>query len=110
MRRTLASITLVLALSVCGCATYGWQKDGATAEALEQDQRECERQGQMLAADYDLWAWRGMATPWADPWWAWNAPPVRSVPSAGWRLEVERRIVERCMEAKGYRLVRQKET
>jgi hypothetical protein len=96
----------VVALVSAGCAAYVWQRPGTPAEVMEQDTRECDDLARRMALDYDLRAsdygpWlgyrRGPYWP-ADPFF-WPAFPESS-------LAFERRLAQRCMEAKGYRLVK----
>jgi hypothetical protein len=97
---------LAAAVLTSGCATYTWQKAGVEPEAAVQDQRDCQVQARQLGFDYDSVAWAHR--PWG-PWapWGWNDPFSRWGPDPGIRWDLERSAFERCMEAKGYGLVKQ---
>ncbi|MBI2203028.1 MAG: hypothetical protein HYU41_04120 [Candidatus Rokubacteria bacterium] len=97
-----------LALATAGCANYVWQKPGTAERATEQDWLACNEEGRRAAARYEasLWmgnpvprrlpepvAWRGQI---ADPYWY----------GASSSFEVERRVADQCMTAKGYEQVR----
>jgi hypothetical protein len=103
LSRTVA-LTLALTVATAGCATYAWEKAGTTPTLVEEDTRECQQIAQRIANDYDFWTWGGRAWP-----GRWPGSPVWSPdpyfgPSS---FELEQRAVDRCMESKGYRLVKQ---
>jgi hypothetical protein len=101
------TVLAVVALASAGCVAYVWQRPGTPAAVIEQDTRECDDQARRIAQDYDLRAsgygpWLG---PHRGPFWPadpffWPAFPEPS-------LAFERRTAQRCMEARGYRLVKQ---
>ncbi len=104
MRRLIVVMLAILPIS--GCATYAWQKPGVTGDVAQQDVRECNRQAQAIASDYAFgpgpvypYGWYG------GPWR--GAPPGLAVgPDPAWQLDLEQRARDRCMEVKGYTLVK----
>lgn len=103
MKRIIVGIALLTA-GLSGCASYAWYKPDATPEAMARDQSECSHEARMLAWESELW--RG-------PYWAddFDRPSASRRwfpgPDPGWRMEAEQRIADRCMEVRGYRLVKQ---
>jgi hypothetical protein len=78
---------VVLALVVSACTTTVWQKPGATAEDLERDSRECDRQADRQARA----AWEPGHTALSNK---------GAVPSL--RQMEHRRRYAQCMRARGY--------
>jgi hypothetical protein len=76
-----------------GCARYTWQREGVPDVQLVQDRQECQRQAQFLVDDYEF------ALP--RPYWT---TPYRDL-TAG--LADEQLAFRACMQAKGYRLVKE---
>jgi hypothetical protein len=101
------TIVALAVVSVSGCANYTWQKSGATAETAERDTRECEREARLIAAGYTSVLWPNPAWPWWPGPLGWRSPLYPWAPDPAWRLDVQRQATERCMEAKGYRLLKQ---
>ena len=93
-----------LGVSVSGCASYVWYKPEATPDLVQRDERECNDLASDVAWDYGFWYapyWGpGFDWPAASPRWFGGPDPV-------WRMDAERRIADRCMERKGYRLEKQ---
>jgi hypothetical protein len=109
--RGLACALAFMVLAAGGCATYAWTKPGVEATAAEQDLRECHRQARMLSWDVESsfwaspWSGHGMLA-WRSPLWIhdrWH-DPFWARPDPFWRMDLERRLVDRCMYAKGYDL------
>jgi hypothetical protein len=100
-----AAVALVV-IGFSGCANYVWEKSGASALTAEQDARECERQARLLVSDYESLFWSNPAWPWPGPI-GWRSPAYLWTPDPGRRLDLEMRAAQSCMEAKGYRLVKQ---
>ena len=89
----------LIAASVAGCASYTWYKPNAPADVVQRDERECRELAWKIASDYSFWG-PGFDWPSASPRWYPAADPM-------WRLDAEQRVLDRCMETKGYRLVKQ---
>jgi hypothetical protein len=97
--RCLAILAFV-ALVTGACATYVWQRPGTPASVLEQDVRECDDLARRLALYYDMAS--------DDEFWLVGRRPSPFRPTFfESSLAFERRTAQRCMEAKGYRLVKQ---
>lgn len=96
--------TILLAaamLASAGCAVYVWHRPGTPASVMEQDSRECDDLAQQLSMQLDMQALADRDWPggWRRPYWGY--------PDAGGSLAFKIRTAQRCMEAKGYRLVKQ---
>jgi hypothetical protein len=105
MTTTALAISVIVALASAGCATYAWQKPGAPAMLAEQDKSDCTRVARDMANDFEFWAWANRPFPGRYPSWyggGWYGDYWG--PSA---FELEQRATDRCMESKGYRLVKQ---
>jgi hypothetical protein len=111
----------VLALSLSGCATYAWMKPGVAPDVAEADLLDCTRQARSISWDVESSFWRsswgswGWYGPWSSPWGpaSLHSPfwrhshwydPFWVQPDPFWRVDLERRLVDRCMYAKGYDL------
>jgi len=101
-RRWTTLVLAAMALATAGCAAYAWQRPGTPAAVTEQDIRECDDLAQRLAMDLDIRAL-------ADRDWpgGWRRSPYWGFPDPGGSLAFKQRTAQRCMEAKGYRLVKQ---
>ncbi len=105
MKRSMLVMLVIVGLS--GCATYAWQKPGVPTDVAQQDARDCDRQAQAIASDYTSWTWPRAAYGFYGAPWYWG-PPMPVVGSdPGWQMDLEQRARDRCMEVKGYRLVKQ---
>jgi hypothetical protein len=110
-------ITLAaLALLTAGCATYSWYRPDTPPELAAQDDAECYDLARDSARDIALSAFPRFYGPafysplhpwpygvwgaWGDPYWGPGADPM-------WRMDVERRIHNRCMRSRGYELYRE---
>ena len=96
-----------LALLTAGCATYAWSRPDTPPDLAVQDEAECAHLARDAAYDIafgtfpPMYAgpWRPWHPGWRDPfWWGPNDPL--------WRMDVERRIMDRCMRYRGYELER----
>ncbi|MGH7310511.1 MAG: hypothetical protein ACREK6_17640 [Candidatus Rokuibacteriota bacterium] len=87
---------VAMTLATAGCAAYVWQRPGTPPDVMEQEMRECEALAQQISMQRDIQEL-------ADRDWpgAWRLAPGSS--SLGFKMQTE----QRCMEAKGYRLVKQ---
>jgi hypothetical protein len=98
--RSSLAILAFVALVTGACATYVWQRPGTPASVLEQDVRECDDLARRLALYYDMAA--------DDEFWLVGRRPSPFGPTFfESSLAFERRTAQRCMDAKGYRLVKQ---
>lgn len=104
--RPALTVLVAVTLATGGCAAYVWERPATPASVMEQDRRECDELARRIALDYDMRAdgfgfgYRRASPYWpADPFY-WPLGPEPS-------LAFERRVAQRCMEAKGYRLVKQ---
>jgi hypothetical protein len=88
-------------LLVAGCATYVWERPATPATVMEQDRQECDDLARRLAVDYDMRA----GGPW--PMSPYGADPFYWPMGFETSLAFERRVAQRCMESKGYRLIKQ---
>jgi hypothetical protein len=107
-RRRFCWTTPVLAalmLANAGCAPYVWYRPGTPASVMEQDVRECDDLAQRLSMDLDIQALADRDWPGGRRVW-----PYGAYPDAGGSLAFKIRTAQRCMEAKGYRLVKQPAT
>jgi hypothetical protein len=84
-----------------GCA-YVWERPNTPTAVMEHDRNECDEYAQRLAMDLDMRAL-------ADRDWpgGWRRPGFGGLPDPGGSLAFRERTAQRCMEAKGYRLVKQ---
>ncbi|MBI2217325.1 MAG: hypothetical protein HYU51_08515 [Candidatus Rokubacteria bacterium] len=120
-RTAITCVLAILVLTLSGCAAYAWMKPGAAPDVAEADLLDCDRQARSTSWDIETSFWRspwGWYGPWPGPWaWhgplAWRSPfwrrshwhdPFWMQPDPFWRVDLERRLVERCMHAKGYDL------
>jgi hypothetical protein len=97
------AVLAAMVLATVGCAAYVWQRPGTPANVMEQDMRECDDQAQQLSMQLDIQAL-------ADRDWpgGWRRSPYwGGFPEPGGSLAFKQRTAQRCMEAKGYRLVKQ---
>jgi len=99
--RTTLAILASVALVTGACATYAWQRPETPASVLEQDVRECDDLARRLALHYDMQATND----------EFSVVDRRRSPFGSGLVEsslgFERRTAQHCMEAKGYRLVKQ---
>ena len=99
MRHLLAGAAL--ALVVGGCAPYAWQKPDATPEMKARDEETCRAEARSLAME---WAMGGYGGPWT--WSPWRRPWTGPYADPTWQAQAEQRVFERCMQGRGYELVR----
>jgi hypothetical protein len=96
-------VLAMLVLAVGGCASYTWYKADTPTDVARSDERECREQAWAVASEYNTWSgpfWGpGFDWPAASPGWSGYDP--------SWRADAEQRAVDRCMEVKGYKLVKQ---
>lgn len=116
MRGVIAAATLALLTS--GCATYAWYRPGTPPELAAQDQAECYELAREAARDIAFSAWPrfygpwflGPGPPWPYPGWgAWGDPYWGPASDPLWRMDIEQRILDRCMRLRGYDLRREPE-
>ncbi len=104
--KRLILVTLVI-LGLSGCATYAWQKPGVSVDVAQRDAQECDRQAQAIASDYTFWAWSQAPYGFYGAPWHWGPAAPMLAPNPGWQMDVAQRARDRCMEVKGYTLVKQ---
>jgi hypothetical protein len=82
-------LVAAVGLIAAGCAAYVWQRPGTPVTVMQQDEQECDHQAHQIAVYYDA----------AGDYW-----PMAPFETG---LSFERRLARQCMEAKGYRLMKQ---
>jgi hypothetical protein len=100
MRGTPAVV--LLATLLAGCASYSWYKPNVPPEIAQRDSDDCRRQAAYrvnteLMADDPFW--------WGPGHRYWGPPP--GIPVSG--LALEQDAYRRCMNFKGYTLVKDPE-
>jgi len=92
------ALIVALALMVNGCASaYRWHKADATPETSARDEDSCRSEAHALSFEYAY----GSATA------PWNVSPLRRpYADPAWQAATEQRILERCMQGRGYQLER----
>jgi hypothetical protein len=100
--RWTAPVLAALMLASAGCAPYVWHRPGTSASVMAQDELECDEFAHRLSLHLDVVAD-------ADRDWpgGWRRPPYGGFSHPGGSLAFKVRTAQRCMEAKGYRLVKQ---
>lgn len=100
--RWILPLLAAMALASAGCVAYVWQRPGTPASVMEHDMRECDDLAQRLSMQLDIQAL-------ADRDWpsGWRRSPYSSFGDPGGSLAFKMRTAQQCMEAKGYRLVKQ---
>jgi hypothetical protein len=99
------TLIVTAGLLVAGCASYQWVRPDATAEVAATDERLCRAEARNVVYDVAV-------SPWAPPlgWGTWDGPWRRPGfgpwPDPSWQLAAEQRVLDRCMRAHGYDLVR----
>jgi hypothetical protein len=99
VRPTLACVTAV-GLIAAGCATYVWQRPGTPVQVMQRDEQDCDSQAHQIAVYYDVAGDSWLMSP-------YSADPFYRPMGFETGLTFERRIARHCMEAKGYRLMKQ---
>ena len=98
--------TVVLALVLGGCAsTYRWQKADATPETQARDEAACRVESRDLSSEYAYGAYGPGGVP--GPLSPWRRPGMGAYPDPAWQAAAEQRVYARCMQNRGYELVRE---
>jgi hypothetical protein len=105
---TMRRIVLVAIALTAGCTPMQWQKEGASAEQFRADEEDCHRRAWHEASLY-AWQYQSMWGPVfaRDPYGrgATFWPNSAMVDPYGYQMLEENRLVQFCMESKGYKLV-----
>ena len=105
-------IVFATAALLCGgCASYAWYRPDVPPQVAASDERLCRAQARDLVNEVAVGAWSPMGGwgplggwgPWDGPW---RRPWLGPWPDPAWELAAEQRVVDRCMRAHGYDLVR----
>ncbi|HSF06210.1 MAG TPA: hypothetical protein VLG10_10525 [Methylomirabilota bacterium] len=97
----MSTVLVAMALAIGGCA-YVWQRPGTPPEVMEQDRRECDDLAQQISMQADIQALADRDWPGSRIGWSYGG----GYPEGG-SLMFKQRTAQQCMEARGYRLVKQ---
>jgi hypothetical protein len=97
----MSMILVVASLALGGCA-YAWQRPGTPPDVMERDRRECDDLAQQISMQADIQALADRDWPGARH----QGPYGAGYPEGG-SLMFKQRTAQQCMEARGYRLVKQ---
>ena len=101
-----------LALLTSGCATYSWYRPDTPPDLAARDTAECYDLARDSVRDIGFSAFPrfyGPPHPWPMTGWsAWSDPSWGPGGDPLWRMDVEQRILERCMRSRGYDLKRER--
>jgi hypothetical protein len=105
MRRIIGFTAAALLLG--GCASYAWYRPDATPRMAASDERFCRSLASDPVNELAVGAWSPTAgwgwRPWDGPW---RRPWMGPWPDPASELAAEQRVLDRCMRARGYDLVR----
>lgn len=103
MRRII--VFAATALLCAGCASYAWYRPDVSPRMAASDERLCRSEATDLVNEVAVGAWSPMIGwgPWDGPW---RRPWIGPWPDPAWQLAAEQRVIDRCMRAHGYDLVR----
>ena len=104
LRRSILASAFTVLLG--GCASYAWVNPNVSPDIAANDERSCRLEARDLSMQYAWSAGPWGYGPWAyGPWgrpWGWGGP--YGDPSL--QAAAEQRVYERCMQGRGYELVR----